>query len=81
MKLTNILFIFLVLLSGIVYGQQLVDGIAAIVGKEVILKSEVEQYVQSYVLQNKINVMSDPEKYKALQKDVLDRLIEQKIFG
>ncbi len=80
MKLTNILFIFLVLLSGIVYGQQLVDGIAAIVGKEVILKSEVEQYVQSYVLQNKINVMSDPEKYKALQKDVLDRLIEQKIL-
>ena len=43
MKLSGILSILLLLASGVVYGQQLVDGIAAIVGKEVILKSEVEQ--------------------------------------
>ena len=80
MKRIKSQLIFLVLLTGMVQGQQLVDGIAAIVGQEIILKSEVEQYVQSYVLQNKLNIMSNPEKYKALQKDVLERLVEQKIL-
>lgn len=80
MRFTQIITVFLFFVCGIVYGQQLVDGIAAIVGKEVILKSEVEQYVQSYVLQNKLNIMSDPQKYKELQTQVLERLIEQKIL-
>ena len=58
----------------------MVDGVAAIVGQEFILNSEVEQYVQNYVLQNKIDVMSNPEMYKDLKKEVLERLIEQKIL-
>ena len=80
MKISSIIFSFIIAWTGIAKSQQLVDGVAAIVGQEFILNSEVEQYVQNYVLQNKINVMSNPELYKSLKKDVLDRLIEQKIL-
>lgn len=79
-KTVNSCLAILFLLTANVYSQQLVDGISAIVGQEIILKSEVEQYVQNYVIQNKINIQSDPVKYQALQKEVLDRLIEQKIL-
>ena len=78
MKLAVILFLGLTL--GLVQAQQMVDGVAAIVGQEIILKSEVEQYVQSYVIQNKINIVSDPDLYNKLKRDVLDRIIEQKIL-
>ena len=79
-KIASILFIFFVFMLGPVNGQQLVDGVAAIVGQEIILASEVEQYVQNYVLQNKINVATNPELFKSLKRDVLERLIEQKIL-
>ena len=36
--------------------------------------------MQNYVLQNKIDVMSNPERYKSLKEEVLERLIEQKIL-
>jgi len=65
---------------GLAQAQQMIDGVAAIVGQEIILKSEVEQYVQSYVIQNKINITSNPQLFNKLKRDVLDRLIEQKIL-
>jgi peptidyl-prolyl cis-trans isomerase SurA len=74
------IILILSFLLGLVQAQQMIDGVAAIVGQEIILKSEVDQYVQSYVIQNKINVVSNPELYDKLKKDVLDRLIEQKIL-
>jgi len=60
--------------------QQLIDGIAAVVGNEIVLKSEVDQYVQSYIIQNKINTRNNPEIQKQLEKDILARLVEQKIM-
>lgn len=80
MKFTGLLLSIMILFTGLAYGQQLVDGVAAIVGQEIILNSEVEQYVQNYVLQNKINVTSNPEAYKAIKKQVLEGLVEQKIL-
>lgn len=80
MKISRVIFSLIIFWAGLSNAQQLVDGVAAIVGQEFILNSEVEQYVQNYVLQNKINVMSNPEKYKSLKKEVLERLIEQKIL-
>ena len=76
MKLTTIIFSLIIIFTGVLKAQQLVDGVAAIVGQELILNSEVEQYVQNYVLQNKINVMSNPEIYKSLKKEVIERLVE-----
>jgi peptidyl-prolyl cis-trans isomerase SurA len=80
MKISRVIFSLIIFWAGLSNAQQLVDGVAAIVGQEFILNSEVDQYVQNYVLQNKINVMSNPEMYKSLKKDVLERLIEQKIL-
>jgi peptidyl-prolyl cis-trans isomerase SurA len=80
MKLVTTILSFLITFTGVLQAQQLVDGIAAIVGQEIILSSEVEQYVQNYVLQNKINVRTNPELYKSLQKEVIERLVEQKIL-
>jgi len=62
------------------FSQQLIDGIAAVVGKEIILRSEIEQYIQSYVIQNRIDVSKDKSILEPLRKQVLERLIEQKIL-
>jgi peptidyl-prolyl cis-trans isomerase SurA len=80
MKVTRILYSLIIVFTGFANAQQLVDGVAAIVGQEIILNSEVEQYVQNYVLQNKINVTSNPEMYKSIKKQVLESLVEQKIL-
>jgi len=60
--------------------QQVVEAIAAIVGQEIVLKSEVDQFVNNYAIQNKLDIRADSELLKKLQKQVLDRLIEQKIL-
>ena len=80
MKISGIILSIIFLITGFANAQQLVDGVAAIVGQEIILNSEVEQYVQNYVLQNKINVTSNPEAYKAIKTQVLESLVEQKIL-
>jgi len=80
MKVITIIFALVIIWTGVATAQQLVDGVAAIVGQEIILNSEVEQYARNYAMQNKINVTSNPELYKSLQKQVLESLIEQKIL-
>jgi len=72
----GILFLF----TAAGFAQQTVEGIAATVGQEIILKSEVEQFVQNYAIQNKLNIRSDANLLHNLQKQVLDKMIEQKIM-
>ena len=79
-KFLTLLFGMSCLVTSAAFGQQFIDGIAAVVGNEIVLKSEVDQYVQSYIIQNKINVSNNPELQKKLENDVLQRLIEQKIM-
>ncbi len=43
MKKTIKIFTIITILTSIVFSQQLVDGIAAIVGEKIILSSEVQQ--------------------------------------
>ena len=71
---------FLLILINVSFGQQLVEGIAAIIGKEIVLKSEVDQMVQSYAIQNRINLSQKPKLLKELQSRIFDRLLEQKIL-
>ncbi len=61
-------------------GQQLVEGIVAVVGDEIILKSEVEQYVYNYALQNRIDLKQNTKLLENLKKQTMDRLIEQKLL-
>lgn len=63
-----------------VFSQQLVEGIVAIVGKEIILKSEIDQHVQNYIIQNRLDVQQNPQIVEELQTQTLDRLIEQKLL-
>lgn len=60
--------------------QQLVEGIMAVVGNEIILRSEVEQYSQQYIIQNRINVQNNPELVNQIKKQTLNFLIEQKLL-
>ena len=60
--------------------QQLIDGIAAVVGKEIILRSDIQQYVQNYIIQNKINVQANPGLMDQLKNQTLEKLIEQKLL-
>jgi peptidyl-prolyl cis-trans isomerase SurA len=71
-----------VILIGIsaVFAQQLIDGIVAIIGKEIILKSEIDQHVQNYVVQNRIDPSTNQEVIANLRNQTLEKLIEQKIL-
>ncbi len=80
MKKILILFIFLGALTHSAFSQQLVDGIAAVVGKEIILHSEIEQYVQNYALQNRIDLRQNPQLLNQLRAEMLNRLVEQKLL-
>jgi len=62
------------------WSQQLLDGIAAIVGDEIILESEVAQYAATLALQMKLDVQNEPQKFNELQKNSLQNLIVQKIL-
>lgn len=63
-------FIILMLIVGIsnIFAQQLVESIAAIVDKEIILRSEVEQFTQNYILQNRLKIRPGSEEYNQLRK-------------
>ncbi len=80
MKIKAVVFLLFCLTIIPLNAQQLIDGIAAVVGNEIVLKSEVDQYVQSYIIQNKINIRNNPAMMKQLESDILDRLVEQKIM-
>jgi peptidyl-prolyl cis-trans isomerase SurA len=80
----NLIYIsFLIVLSifsNPLWPQQKVDGIAAIVGNEIILFSEVNAIVAQYALQNKINIMENPKLYEDLSQKILQDLINEKLL-
>ena len=80
MKKIHLLLIFLFLVLGQVFAQQLVESIAAIVDKEIILSSEVDQFTQNYILQNRLNIRPGTPEYNDLRKKMLEGLIEQKLL-
>ena len=65
------------------YGQNQggpIDGIAAVVGENIILKSDVSQVVGMTALQNGLDVTRDRVLLEKLQGEVLGSLINQKII-
>ena len=57
-----------------------IDGIAAIVGENIILKSDVSQVVGMTALQKGLDVTRDLALLEKLQGDVLSSLIDQKVI-
>ena len=60
--------------------EKYVEGIAAIVGDNIILKSDLSQVVSMTALQQRIDPANNPKRFQKLQHEVLQSLIDQKII-
>jgi len=56
------------------------DGIAAIVGDHLVLKSDIAQLVNMSAVQQRLNLTTDVEKLLLLQKEVVRSVVDQKII-
>ncbi len=70
----------LAILFSSVRGQQIMDGIAAIVGDDIVLISDINGLVVQYAFQNKIDLSRKPDLYESLRKQFLESLIDQKLL-
>jgi peptidyl-prolyl cis-trans isomerase SurA len=61
-------------------GQNIIDGIAAIVGSNAILISEIDQVTRMTATQMNLNIARDTTQYRQLQRNVLKSLIEENIL-
>ena len=72
-----------IFLLGFLTGQekpQAVDGVAAVVGENIILKSDVSQVVGMTALQRGLDITKDADLLLKLQGGVLSSLIDQKVI-
>jgi len=80
----KLLFCVLIIFSFVVCEDKdnsvFVDGVAAIVGEHVILKSDVAQLVNFAAAQQRLNPAVDVEKLLFLQNEVLRSIVDQKIM-
>jgi len=74
------IYLFIVFLISGAAAQQLVEAIEAVVGNEIILKTEVDQFTQNYIVQNRINVKDNDALLKSIRQKTLESLIEQKLL-
>ena len=79
MKLKSITLFFLFTFT---FSQESgeIDGIAAIVETNIILKSDLLQMVSMTAAQNKVNLEQNPDLYKKVQADILKSMIDQKVL-
>ncbi len=68
------------LLVQISFAQQLIDGIAAVVGDEIILKSEITNLINQYLIQNRIQADENPKLIERVRQQTVNSLIEQKLM-
>jgi len=81
-KITNFNLALLFVLSAysLPLKSQVVDGIAAVVGDEIILKSEVDQFAQSQAIRLRIDPSRSPNRFESLWRNTLQTMIDQKIL-
>ena len=73
--------IFLIFFTAQTFAQQQhIDGVAAIVGENIILKSDVSQVVGMTALQQGLDLSKDVDVLMKLQEGVLSSLIDQKVI-
>ena len=79
----SFLLVFLVLFSSLfssLYQTENIDGLAAVVGSESILKSDVMQQTYMIASQQKIDPYSSPEKFESLYFSVLDQMVNNLVL-
>ena len=74
------LFVFLSSFAFLAAQAFLLEGVSAVVGNAVILKSDVSQFVSMTALQNKIDLNKDPAVFTQLQAQALENLINRQIL-
>lgn len=80
MKVFRFLLAALIYITANLYGQQLIDGVAAVIGDQVVLISEVNMMTQQYAMQNRIDISKNPELTNQISQSMLNTLIEQKVM-
>jgi peptidyl-prolyl cis-trans isomerase SurA len=75
MKRTALAFAVLMFCGAALHAQTVIDKIVAVVGKEIITQSELEQRVAFYAYQNKLDPSSP-----TLRKQMLDNMIAEKLI-
>lgn len=60
--------------------KQIIDGVAAVVADNIILRSELEQIANITAMQQNINPNYSPEQYNKLKEQILQSMIDQKII-
>lgn len=79
--MSRFVFVLTVLMTSQLFSQrQLIDKVVAVVDDEVILASELQQYAYFEAQNQKINPQDEPNVYAAIEKKVLEALINQKIL-
>ena len=75
-------FVFSVLLSCLLSqtGISFVDGVAAVVEENIVLKSDLNQMVNMMAIQQRIDPNKDLDKYINLREAVLRSMVDQKIL-
>jgi len=76
----NLVLLFVLSASSVPLKSQVVDGIAAVVGDEIILKSEVDQFAQSQAIRLRIDPARSPNRFESLWRRTLQTMIDQKIL-
>jgi peptidyl-prolyl cis-trans isomerase SurA len=79
-KIWTIFLFILSVIASPARAQQTIDGIAAVVGNEIILVSDLNTLIAQYSFQNKVNVYQDPELLQQLQEQMLRRMIDEKLL-
>ncbi len=67
-------------LSYLLFSQTLIDGIAAIVGNNIILISEVDQVARITASQMNINPVRDVDSYNSIKRNILNSLIDENVI-
>jgi len=78
MRTTTLLLSILLVISA--SAQQLIDGVAAIVGEKAILYSEVDQVTQLFANQAQLPNSSSPEIIQQLRVRALEELLNQQVL-
>jgi peptidyl-prolyl cis-trans isomerase SurA len=61
-------------------GQEILDGVVAVVGDEIVQKSELEQMAQYYALQTGLRPADHPAEFQSLKRDILQNLIDDRVM-
>ena len=76
-------FLFFFLFLTVLRSEQpslFIDGVAAVVEDNIVLKSDLNQMVNMMAIQQKIDPNKEKEKYFNLQQAVLSSMVDQKIL-